>query len=171
MASVVPAPGTSASGQADHRADQNVRAQQAIMQSPLVGERGTFVDANFDAGYGSSLGDNHRGSFLVRGRLGVMLVRAPWFYMIGPTIEWSQISDKKVTMGLQGEIMHLESGAWIQAGGLLDTGARPGFMASVGLSILGAEFQVRDGGDRTITAVFGKLRIPLGYILFAMSSK
>lgn len=129
-------------------------------------------DANIDGALGYSFeGDGHLSGFgRVRG--GLLFVneediQAPAFRALGLTYEFSDFTP--ATFGLQFEFMSLNSGAWLQAGAMVDIQPRPGFMLAAGLSLVGVEGQVRwSEGDGAFIAIFGKLRIPLGIIGVAL---
>ena len=73
------------------------------------------------------------------------------------------------TFGVQAEYISDNSGFWVQVGALLDTQPRPGAMAAVGYSLVGAEVQVRSyEGIGTIAALYAKLRIPIGFLAYEL---
>ena len=129
-------------------------------------------DANIDGGIGRVF-DPGETTGLLRVRAGVLFIRDPHFLALGATYELSHLS--AATLGIQGEYLHLESGVWLQAGPLLDVGSnkpRFGWMGSLGWSLLGVEYQGRDyNGNGYVSAVFAKLRIPLGIIGFAIRGR
>jgi hypothetical protein len=137
-------------------------------RSGIVGprERRTTWDLNLDGALGRLLTDPGQWTGFGRVRGGILHIRDSLYFSLGLTYE---ISDKTAaTFGLQGEVMHLESGFWLQVGGLLDIQPKPGVMASVGWSILGFEFQYRNYEDTgPVAALFGKIRIPLRIIFLA----
>ncbi len=133
-------------------------------------ERENTFDANIDGGGGAAFGSDTKGVGFIRARAGFMAVRAPWFYMIGPTAEWSNVGG--FAFGGQGEIMHLSSGGWAQLGGMVDTSGRPGGLLALGWSMVGVEGQVRKTEEiGTAVTVLAKLRIPIGVIVFAARQK
>jgi len=133
-------------------------------------ERENTFDANIDGGGGAAFGSDTKGMGFIRARAGFMAVRAPWFYMIGPTAEWSNVGG--FAFGGQGEIMHLSSGGWAQLGGMVDTSGRPGGLLALGWSMVGIEGQVRKTEEiGTAVSVLAKLRIPIGVIVFAARQK
>jgi hypothetical protein len=134
-------------------------------------KRYTSWDANIEGGVGRVLSPGETAG-LVRARAGVLVIRDPLFYAFGATYELSHLS--AVTLGLQAELLHLESGFWAQAGPLLDVEkkARFGWMGSIGVSLIGVEYQGRDyNGYGYTSAIFGKIRIPLGMIGFAVRGR
>ncbi len=138
---------------------------------PKMGKRLLTWDANIDGAYGYIFGSKKTDSGFVRARGGLLWVRDPNFFSLGLTYELSP--ESVATVGVQGEAMHLDSGMWIQVGGQLDLEhkARPSGIVAVGWSILGVETQVRSyEGFGVAPAVFGKLRIPLGVIGFALTT-
>lgn len=85
-----------------------------------------------------------------------------------------------MSFGVQGELVHISSGMWIEFGGLVDDKAQFGAMASIGWSIFGIEAQVR--GYKEVLAdpttndgygfsLVGKIRVPLGFIFYVLSRK
>jgi hypothetical protein len=130
-------------------------------------------DANIDGALGYSFqGDGHLSGF-GRVRAGLLFVneediQAPAFRAIGLTYEFSELTP--ITFGLQFEFLSLNSGAWFQAGAMVDIQPRPAFMLGAGLSLIGVEGQVRwSEGEGAFFAVYGKLRIPLGIIGVALN--
>jgi hypothetical protein len=120
-------------------------------------------DLNLEGGYGRYFADPAERFGFARARAGLLYSVDPMFYSVGITYDWSNLA--AATFGLQAEVMHIESGLWAQAGGLLDTQVHPGVMGSVGWSIFGAEIQYRkfDPNDWG-PVVVGKLRIPVTFI-------
>jgi hypothetical protein len=138
-----------------------------VLTEDEMGGNAITWDANVDLALGTPIGSQSQVSGFVRGRVGLMVVRGSKFIMFGGGYEWSNLS--YATLNLQAEFMHLSSGFWGQIGALLDLEkVRPGLSVSVGYSILGVELQQRSyQGFGAATAVFGKLRIPLGVIGYA----
>ena len=136
-------------------------------------KRYTSWDANIEGGIGRVLDAPGETTGLLRARAGVLVIRDPSFYMVGVTYELSHMS--AATLGLQFEYMNLESGFWGQIGPLVDVAAtkpRLGFMAAFGISVIGVEYQGRSYlQDDFASAIFGKLRIPLGIIGFAVRGR
>jgi hypothetical protein len=130
-------------------------------------------DANVDGALGYAYeGDGHLSGF-GRVRAGVLFVneediQAPAFRAIGLTYDVSDLTP--ATFGLQFETLSLNSGAWFQAGAMVDIQPRPGFMLAAGLSLIGVEGQVRWSKEEgAFLAVYGKLRVPVGIIAVALS--
>jgi hypothetical protein len=95
-----------------------------------------------------------------------MFARWPVFKMIGATYDWNTLSP--ASFGVQGELLHLSGGVWGQVGANIDVSGRPGANLAFGFSVLGVEGQYRGYEDSTYGfAVFGKVRIPIGVILYA----
>ncbi len=144
-------------------------AAAVVALNPGAGihERRTTWDANVEGAFGATLATPARASGFGRARLGVLHIRDSLYLSAGFTFE---ASDRiPATFGVQGEALHLETGFWFQTGALLDVRPRPGFMASVGWSVLGFEFQYRDYETLGPTAaVYGKLRIPVRIIALAL---
>jgi hypothetical protein len=136
------------------------------------GKRYTTWDANIEGAYGRLFTDPAQSTGFGRVRGGVLWVRDPTFYSLGLTYE---ASDKSAaTLGVQGEWLHLELGVWAQAGALVDVahGARLGAMGALGWSVIGGEIQARDlEGQGMTTALFIKLRIPIGIIAFGLRGR
>lgn len=130
-------------------------------------------DANVDGALGYAYErDGHLSGF-GRVRAGVLFVneediQAPAFRAIGLTYDFSDLTP--ATFGLQFETLSLNSGAWFQAGAMVDIQPRPGFMLAAGLSLIGVEGQVRWSKEEgAFLAVYGKLRVPVGIIAVALS--
>ncbi|HEY5372915.1 MAG TPA: hypothetical protein VIK01_04480 [Polyangiaceae bacterium] len=132
------------------------------------GRKFTTWDASLDAGYGHQFGDNARGLWLGRAGAGLLFVRDPTFYTLGLSYEYSTLS--RASLGLDAEVMQLDSGLWVQARASsdLDHGMRPGASLSLGWSLFAIEADVRSRESGAVTALYGKLRIPLGLIGFAL---
>ena len=146
--------------------------------APAVGnqmlKRYTSWDANIEGGVGRVLTGPGETTGLVRARAGVLFIRDPSFFAVGATYELSHLS--AATVGIQAEYLNLESGFWGQIGPLLDVAAernpRLGFMASAGISVFGVEYQGRDYNAYGFSsAIFAKLRIPLGIIGFGIRGR
>jgi hypothetical protein len=132
----------------------------------------TSWDVNIEGAYGRLYTDPSAKSGFGRVRGGFLWVRDPLFYSLGLTYELSDYS--KATVGVQGEVLNLELGLWLQAGAMLDlaNSARPGVMGAVGWSVIGAEVQGRDiEGQGMVPAAYVKLRIPLGIIGFGLRGR
>lgn len=129
-------------------------------------------DLNLEGGGGYVFGDVEKWSGFVRARPGVLIVRNDDFYQLGPTVEYLGML-KRPAFGAQVEYLHLQFGTWIQLGASIDTRGRPGGNAAVGLSVLGIEAQVRefDASPDPAFALIGKLRIPLGILVYGLSTK
>jgi hypothetical protein len=119
-------------------------------------------DVNLEGAYGRNF-PSDGGFGFARFRGGLLYAVDPVFYAVGLTYEWSNL--EAATFGIQAEGMQIETGLWLQLGGLIDTQAHPGASAAVGWSILGAELQLRkfDPNDYGFAAV-AKLRIPITFI-------
>ena len=145
-------------------------APKPIAQSADEKYSRNTLDLNFEGGIGRHFGDPAKTFGFGRARAGVMFARWPVFTMIGATYEYNTLSP--ATFGVQGELLQLSGGVWGQLGAMLDTHGKPGAMLSLGISIIGVEAQYRvyeDNDKRSIdgVAVLGKLRLPLGVILYA----
>ena len=129
-------------------------------------------DLNLEGGAGYVLGDIGKWTGLFRVRPGVLIVRNDNFFQFGPTFEYLGMLHRPA-FGAQVEYLHLQTGMWIQLGGSLDTTARPGFNGSVGLSIFGFEAQVRefDAAPDPTLALIGKIRLPLGILVYGLSTQ
>ena len=125
------------------------------------------IDLNLEGGAGRHFGDPAKTLGFGRARAGVMFARWPIFTMIGATYEFNNLS--AASFGLQGELLHLSSGIWGQLGGSVDIHGKAGMMAALGLSVVGVEAQYRGYEDSGYgVAVLGKLRIPIGVLLYAI---
>ena len=97
----------------------------------------------------------------------------PIYFTAGGTVQFSDISP--VSIGAQGEIMHIGTGLWLQAGGFVDVMTPgPGLALSAGWSVLGAEAQYRfvdkdkePDMPRADWVLYGKLRVPITIIMSA----
>ena len=88
------------------------------------------------------------------------------FLMVGLSYELSDVS--KATFLLQGEVLSLTSGTWLQLGAGADITPRPAFMGALGWSLFGIEGQARwDDPQGAFFAVYGKVRVPIGVIVQA----
>ncbi len=129
-------------------------------------ERVLTWDMNLDGGYGRLYSEpDGRWTTFGRVRAGLMYIRDSLYFSLGPTYEISKL--QLATFGLQGEVMHIETGLWCQIGALVDIAPHPGFMVAAGWSIFGIEFQAREYdryGIGEAPAVYGKIRIPIGVI-------
>jgi hypothetical protein len=130
-------------------------------------------DANVEGAVGAAFLETSHLSGFGRVRGGLLYVNesdvaSPLFAALGLTYE---ISDRTpATFGVQGEIMSLSSGFWLQAGAMVDVQPRPGFMASAGWSLFGVEGQARwDKDYGHFFAVYGKFRVPIGVLHFALN--
>jgi hypothetical protein len=125
------------------------------------------IDLNLEGGVGRFFGDPAATYGFGRARAGLMFARWPVFTMVGATYEYNGLSP--ATFGLQGELLHLSAGVWGQLGGMVDIHAKPGAMAAFGFSIIGVEAQYRGYEDKDYGfAVIGKIRVPLGVLLYAL---
>jgi hypothetical protein len=136
-----------------------------------LGKRYTSWDANLEGGVGRVLTPPGETVGLGRVRAGVLWVRDPNFFSLGVTYELSHMS--AATLGVQAEYLSLETGFFAQIGPLVDVAdkGKLGFMTSIGVSLFGIEYQGRDYNGGYASAVFGKLRIPLGIIGFGMRGR
>jgi len=136
-----------------------------------MGPHAITWDANLEGGFGRAFGDIHpRTVSFARVRAGILWAHGQWFTSAGIFYDLSNFTPG--TFGIQVEQMHLSSGFWIQAGAGIDVEPRAMGMLAVGWSVVGVEAQYRSFGDAGIgPAFFGKLRIPLGLIGFALSNR
>ncbi|MDC3952460.1 hypothetical protein [Polyangium jinanense] len=132
-------------------------------------------DANVEGGLGALFEDRAhlsgfgrvRGGFL---RVDERSVSEPRFLALGLTYELSDFSP--ATFGIEVETLGLASGAWLQLGALVDVQPRPGAKLALGWSLFGVEGQVRwDKDDGVVWAAYGKLRVPVGILGWALSSR
>jgi hypothetical protein len=136
-------------------------------------ERDFTWDANLEGALGPGFAEQGSAKLLGFGRVrvGAMLIAAPHFLMVGATYEFSNRSF--ATFGLQFEYMHLTSGAWMQVAPLFDAEhPRPGVSLAAGWATFGVELQQRayEGLGQT-TALFGKVRFPVGVFVWALTNK
>ncbi len=139
--------------------------------------RATMLDLNVEGGGGFFWGNRTTGIGFGRVRSGVMFAGLPVTMSIGVTFEVNNVS--MATYGAQIELLHMESGLWGQLGPTVDAHGNFGGLLSVGWSLFGIEAQVR-GYDEVRPASFqgdygfallGKIRIPVGFILYVLSRK
>ena len=128
-------------------------------------------DLNLEGGAGYVLGVEKWTGF-VRARPGVLLVRNDNFYQFGATAEYMGVL-RRPAFGVQAEYLHLQLGVWGQIGGSIDTKGRPGGMAALGLSLFGVEAQFRefDQTSSVEVAFIGKIRVPIGILVYGLTSK
>lgn len=125
------------------------------------------IDLNLEGGVGRFFGDPKATYGFGRARAGVMFARWPVFTMIGATYEYNGLSP--ATFGVQGELLQLSAGIWGQLGATVDVHGKPGGMAALGFSVIGVEAQYRGYEDKEYGfAVLGKLRVPVGVLLYAL---
>ena len=143
-----------------------------VVPNAAMLKRYTSWDANIEGGVGRVLNGPGETTGLLRVRAGVLVIRDPSFFALGATYELSHLS--AATLGIQGEYLNLESGVWGQIGPLVDVAdnAKLGFMAAIGLSVVGVEYQGRDYNSLGYSSViFAKVRIPLGIIGFGIRGR
>lgn len=172
--SAPPAPATPDAGAPDATAPPNMTAALATGATINMARfrHANTWDLNLEGGGGYVFGDIDKWTGFVRARPGVLFVRNDEFYQVGPTVEYLGML-KRPAFGAQVEYLHLQLGTWIQLGGSIDTKGRPGANAAVGLSIFGVEAQVREFDNSTdpAFALIGKIRIPLGILVYGLSTK
>jgi hypothetical protein len=136
--------------------------------------RATTLDFDVQLGGGYFFGGPGRGVGFVRARAGVLFASWPIFFSLGTTYELNNLS--AATYGLQAEVMFIDSGFWAQAGPMVDGHGQFGGMLSVGWSLFGVEAQYRGYDDVLFDrgthdgygfALLGKVRIPIGFLLYA----
>lgn len=132
----------------------------------------TTWDLNLEGGAGYVFGDIEKWTGFFRARPGILFVRNDDFFAIGATVEYVGLLARPA-FGAQVEYLNVPMGMWAQLGGSIDTKGRPGFNGSIGLSLIGIEAQVHEF-DRSPDAAFallGKLRIPLGIIVYGLQTR
>lgn len=139
------------------------------------------LDIDLQGGGGYFWGENkvERGIAFGRVRGGVLYATWPFIYAIGATFEANNLSP--LNFGLQVEATHLGAGIWAQLGGSVDWKGQPAGMLSLGWSIFGVEGQIRSYKDALDVAMpsnygvgfqlVGKVRIPIGFILYVLNKK
>jgi hypothetical protein len=123
-------------------------------------------DLNLDLALGPIFEDEVPDTvFMGRLRSGVLWIREPHFWSLGPTIEISTMDP--IAFGLQGELMHFYTGLWAQLTAFVDIRPRAGFAISAGWSIWGVEAQLRhDPATKDIWSLLFKLRVPIRMLTF-----
>lgn len=117
---------------------------------------------------GAGVDTEDKGRFFARARGGVMWVREPFFTSLGAMVEVGPYVP--FGAGIQTEVVHLWTGLWANLGASVDLEARPAAIMGVGWSIFGAEARIqRLGDDESVWTLFGKLRIPVRHLVFALS--
>ncbi len=165
--------GADASADADGGAPKKDRYVRMGRSVEDFMERDFTWDANLEGALGAGFPEEGSAKLLgfARVRVGAMLIAAPHFLMVGATYEFSNKSF--ATFGLQFEYMHLTSGAWMQVAPLFDAEhPRPGVSLAAGWATFGVELQQRayEGLGQT-TALFGKVRFPVGVFVWALTNK
>jgi hypothetical protein len=140
---------------------------------------GLDLDVSGGGGYFWGERKNTSGVGFVKVRGGIMYASWPYIYSIGATFESNNLSP--AAWGIQAEVTHIGAGVWLQLGGMVDWKARFAGTASVGWSIFGIEAQLRGYKDPLPdaapldfgygVAILGKVRIPIGVILYVLSRK
>ncbi len=127
-------------------------------------------DLNLEGAFGARLNPAQHLVGFGRIRAGRLFVRDEFHYALGVSLEFS--NKMPVTVGVQGELLHVISGFWAQAGALLDLGPRPGLMLAGGISLVGVEVQLRSYDQQTVAfAGFVKLRLPISEIAHALGPR
>ncbi len=154
-------------------------AQEQSAKFWTPGAQPLKFDLNIDGGLGKALERNRMSGF-VRARLGVLQVlngptpdASPLYISGGATLACSDISP--LAVGAQGEVMHLGTGLWAQAGGFVDViTPSPGLALAAGWSLVGFEAQYRfvdqdrqPDMPRADWVLYGKLRAPITIIMSA----
>ncbi|GAC1352255.1 MAG: hypothetical protein NVS3B20_15490 [Polyangiales bacterium] len=131
----------------------------------------TTWDLNLEGGYGAILKDAKPGVLFGRARGGVMRITDYSIVsVLGVTCDLS--SRAPLAFGLQGELLHLELGLWVQGQGLIDLKGHPGASVAVGFSLLGVELQTREYDDSgRAWGILGKLRLPVSLIYHAFQAR
>ena len=159
------APSASASSLPAPASSEAPTTFRGIFEPPM-----TTWDLNLEGALGWYFQNGPQFTGFLRARPGVLVIRDPLYFTVGPTYDWSPISP--ATFGLQGEILHFDKGLWAQVGGLVDTHARFGADLALGLSLLGVEGQYRSYENiGSVLAVYVKLRLPIGILVHALSRR
>ncbi len=174
----LPSASAPASAQAPSSAGSSERPPIAKLPNPassyrgIPRDRGIGWDLNIEGAYGSLLGEvdrDSKGTGFGRIRAGVLFANEPFYYAIGPTFETSNLAG--ATFGLQGEVVNIGSGLYLQAGGLVDSHAKLGALGAIGWSLFGVEYQYRSYEDLgSVSAVYAKIRIPISMIYRAVKN-
>lgn len=152
-------------------ADEAAASRTPVREPRSVATTRLGFDVNIEGGAGSR---TNEASVLGLGRLrlGMLAIiepanpeASPLFVSTGPVFQTNGIATASV--GLETELTHVTSGFWGQATALIDLGTiEPAWAASFGWSIFGVELErhmEHDGnGPHAVTALFGKIRAPLG---------
>ena len=139
----------------------------AYVGAPSGYRRAITWDLNVDGALGATLGNGSTLAGFGRVRAGVLSIHDADVLALGASYEYGSL--QKFTFGVQAEYINDNSGLWVQLGALLDTQPRPGAMAAVGYALFGAEVQLRsDAATGATVAVYGKLRIPIGFLAYEL---
>jgi len=122
--------------------------------------RGTMTSVESELGY-----NHYNKALMARLRVGSTFVLDPLFLTIAPYVEVK--TGLPFVFGLQTEMMHLETGLWLQAGAMVDIKGRPGGIAAAGWSIFGVEYQKYNGREKLNRLLFIKLKLPFSFIYYA----
>lgn len=143
---------------------------------PKGGPRSRWTwDLNLEGALGTRFLDGEGLGGFGRARAGILHIdesdlTSPQLLSLGLTYELSDFAP--VTIGLQGELTSIGTGLWAQLGAVIDTQPRPGFVGAVGWSLFGAEAQVRwDEDHGSVVGLYGKLRIPISVIVYALDDR
>ena len=109
----------------------------------------------------SEIGYQHKDIWIGRLRLGPTFVRTPWFATVATLVGIQ--SNKRPIVGVQAELMHSESGVWVQASGIMDTAVTADVFLSAGWSVAGYEYQIRNKAH-----VF-KIKLPFSMVYYGMT--
>ena len=138
------------------------------------------LDLDVSGGGGYHWGERGIGRPVGFGKIrgGLMYATWPFVYSIGATFESNNLSP--AAWGLQAEVTHIGAGIWLQVGGMIDWKAQGAFTAALGWSVFGIEAQLRGYQDALPEptqyfgygiSILGKVRVPIGFILYVLSRK
>jgi hypothetical protein len=128
--------------------------------------QGFGFDVQIQGGFGVGIAEGPPYYGLGRGRVGFLHVGARWVSSLGGAFSVGGLSDGWAA-GAQGDLLHRQTGIVFEAGASYARNEAVLVDLSVGWSIFAFEYQWR--GDEQLDAehaLFFKLRLPLGLILF-----
>ena len=126
-----------------------------------------IMDVNIDLALGQSAKEEGAWAGFGRLRLGVTRVFEPLYLSLGAIGDLNSARDP--SFGVQLEALEMISGVQVQLGSSLDTRLTPAALFGLGWEIFGAEGQILFEEDQTQYLFFGKIRVPLSLIYYALT--
>lgn len=154
----------------------NLLAAALILTSSPSGAKFVSLDTwdlGAEIGLGSRLVPGPGMVWFGRVRAGGLFIRDDLHWSFGLTAD---LARKSFTTGLQGEVMHIQAGVWVQATIFTSSydgrnpAIFPGASLAAGFSLFGVELRGTWAGTPEL-GVFVKLRLPIRHILLALGVK